>query len=80
MGKFEKQLLRPKDVKLDPDFYGGRDKVERISALTAKFDQNVDFKKVLLDTKKAKLLHFIRGSEPEVDMELMELRATIHRP
>ena len=80
MGKFEKQLLRPKDVKLDPDFYGGRDKVERISALTAKFDQNPEFKKILLDTKKAKLLHFIRGSEPEVDMELMELRATIQRP
>jgi predicted NAD-dependent protein-ADP-ribosyltransferase YbiA (DUF1768 family) len=79
-GKFEKQLMRPKDVKIDADFYGGRDRVERMAALTAKFEENPDFKKVLLETKKAKLLHFIRGSEPEVDMELMELRATIRRP
>ena len=74
-GKFEKQVLRPKDIKLDSDFYGGRDKVERLSALSAKFEQNPDFKKVLLATKKAKLLHFVRGSEPEVDMDLMDLRA-----
>jgi len=33
--------------------------------------------KVLLDTKKAKLLHFVRGSEPEVDLLLMELRKNI---
>lgn len=75
-GKMRKEL-RYENVKLDPDFYGGRDKVERISALTAKFDQNLNFKKVLLDTKKAKLLHFVRGSEPELDMDLMELRAKI---
>jgi len=43
------------------------------NALTAKFE-NPEFKKVLVATKKAKLLHFVRGSEPEVDMLLMELR------
>jgi predicted NAD-dependent protein-ADP-ribosyltransferase YbiA (DUF1768 family) len=74
-GKFEKQLLRPKDVVLDSDFYGGRDRVERMTALAAKFEQNPDLKNILLGTKRAKLLHFIRGSEPEVDMALMELRA-----
>jgi len=32
----------------------------------------------LMDTKKAKLLHFVRGSEPEVDMALMDLRAKMN--
>ena len=73
MGKYRKELGFEK-VSLDPDFYGGRDKVERGNALTAKFE-NPQLRKVLLGTKKAKLLHFVRGSEPEVDTLLMELRA-----
>lgn len=73
-GKFENHLLRPDNITIDPDFYGGRDQVERSNALKAKFEQHPNLKKVLLDTKKAKLLHFVRGSEPEVDMLLMELR------
>lgn len=73
MGKYRKELGFEK-VSLDPDFYGGRDRVERANALTAKFE-NPQLRKVLLATKKAKLLHFVRGSEPEVDTLLMELRA-----
>jgi predicted NAD-dependent protein-ADP-ribosyltransferase YbiA (DUF1768 family) len=71
-GKYRKELGNEK-VSLDPDFYGGRDKIERANALTAKFE-NPEFKKVLVATKKAKLLHFVRGAEPEVDMLMMELR------
>ena len=70
-GRFEKQLMRPTHIKLDPDFYGGRDTVERTKAVTSKFQQNEDMKKTLLSTKKAKLLHFVRGSEPEIDTVLM---------
>ena len=73
-GRYEKELLRPKDVKLDADFYGGRDRVERGNALMAKFEQSPELKKMLLDTKEAKLLHFVRGAEPEVDTLLMETR------
>lgn len=73
-GRFEKELVRPKDVKLDADFYGGRDRVERGNALMAKFEQNPELRKMLLDTRDAKLLHFVRGSEPEVDTLLMETR------
>jgi predicted NAD-dependent protein-ADP-ribosyltransferase YbiA (DUF1768 family) len=72
LGKYRKELGFEK-VSLDPDFYGGRDKVERANALTAKFE-NPQLRKVLLGTKNAKLLHFVRGSEPEVDTLLMELR------
>jgi predicted NAD-dependent protein-ADP-ribosyltransferase YbiA (DUF1768 family) len=73
-GRYEKELLRPRDVKLDSDFYGGRDKVERANALMAKFEQNSELKSMLLHTLNAKLLHFVRGSEPEMDTLLMETR------
>ncbi len=73
-GRFEKQLMRPNHIKLDPDFYGGRDTVERTKAVKAKFEQNEDLKKMLLSTKRAKLLHFVRGSEPEIDAVLMKVR------
>lgn len=78
-GRFEKQLMRPTHIKLDPDFYGGRDTVERTKAVTAKFQQNEDMKKTLLSTKKAKLLHFVRGSEPEIDTVLMKVRFDTQR-
>jgi predicted NAD-dependent protein-ADP-ribosyltransferase YbiA (DUF1768 family) len=73
-GRFEKMLMRPNHIKLDADFYGGRDVVERTNAVKAKFEQNEDLKKTLLSTKKAKLLHFVRGSEPEIDTVLMKVR------
>jgi len=76
-GRFEKQLLRPNNIKLDADFYGGRDVVERTNAVKAKFEQNEELRKTLLFTKKAKLLHFVRGGEPEIDTVLMKMRATI---
>jgi predicted NAD-dependent protein-ADP-ribosyltransferase YbiA (DUF1768 family) len=66
--------MRPNHIKLDPDFYGGRDTVERTKAVKAKFEQNEDLKKMLLSTKRAKLLHFVRGSEPEIDAVLMKVR------
>ena len=77
MGKYRKELGFEK-VSLDPDFYGGRDNVERANALMAKFE-NPQLRKVLIGTKKAKLLHFVRGSEPEVDTLLMELRVKMSR-
>lgn len=73
-GRYEKELLRPREVKIDSDFYGGRDKVERANALLAKFEQNLELKSMLLHTLNAKLLHFVRGSEPEMDTLLMETR------
>ncbi len=76
-GRYEKELLRPKDVKLDSDFYGGRDKVERANALMAKYEQNDELKRMLVNTRNAKLLHFVRGAEPEIDVLLMETRKKI---
>lgn len=64
--------------KIDADFYevgvNPRYQEERRVALTAKFKQNLDLRSVLLETKKAKLVHFVRGKEPETDELLMKIR------
>jgi len=43
-------------------------------AMYAKFSQNDDLKKILLDTKKAKLTHYSRGNPPVVFYDLMRVR------
>ena len=82
-GKFEKKLIRPTDVTHDPDFFelgpDQRSIKERFDALTAKFSQNQDMKKVLLETKDAKLVKFIRSSPPEVDIQLMKVRKNLKK-
>ncbi len=82
-GKFEKKLIRPTDVTHDPDFFElgphQRSIKERFDALTAKFSQNQDMKKVLLETKDAKLVKFIRSSPPEVDIQLMKVRKNLKK-
>jgi hypothetical protein len=37
----------------------------------------MDLKKMLAETKKAKLLHFVRSGQPIVDMDLMNVRGKI---
>ena len=51
-----------------------RHREERFSALEAKFGQNLDLQQILKETKRAKLTHFIRGREPEIDILLMKIR------
>jgi len=83
-GKSKDNVLRDKHITIDPDFYevseNPRNKMERSVALIAKFNQNLDLKQALLETKRAKLLHFIRGKEPEVDTALMKLRRELENP
>jgi hypothetical protein len=73
-GKYKKEQIRPKDYKIDPDFYPTRNKEERKRALHAKFTQNLDMKQILLNTKNAKLVQYVSGSNSKPDIELMELR------
>jgi hypothetical protein len=64
----------PKNIDIDPDFYGERSTVERESAILAKFEQNEDLKLLLFNTKNAKLVHYIHGTPGEPDMILMNIR------
>lgn len=77
-GKLKDRVLREKRITIDPDFYevgvNSRSKLERKTALEAKFSQNLDLKTALLETKEAKLVHFMRGKEPETDDLLMTVR------
>jgi len=77
-GKLKDRVLRPKNVKIDADFYEigpvNRLETERMKAIEAKFTQNLDLKKVLMETKNAKLVKFIRSSPPFVDEPIMRLR------
>jgi len=75
-GKYLGKLIRPSEVKLDSDFFGEskRYKKEMYAAQYAKFSQNKDLKKLLLETKDAKLTHHSRGMNPVVFDELMLIR------
>jgi predicted NAD-dependent protein-ADP-ribosyltransferase YbiA (DUF1768 family) len=75
-GKFKQELLRPTNVKHDPDFLKNKSNII-YKAQYAKFTQNEDLKNLLLYTKNAKLVHFIKGENPEICNELMVIRNTI---
>ena len=83
-GKLKDRILRPKNVRFDADFVETdlimRNVEERSRALEAKFMQNADLKKILAETKKAKLVHFIRSGRPITDDALMKLRGKILSP
>lgn len=78
-GKLKTDILRPKQVLIDPDFYPIRNIQERSKALRAKFTQHAELARILMETKKAKLVHYIAKNPPEIDLELMKLRDELIR-
>ena len=66
--------LRPADIRIDPDFYGSRQKDEREKALYSKFSQNEELKHILLFTKNAVLRKYIPKRKAETDHSLMTVR------
>jgi predicted NAD-dependent protein-ADP-ribosyltransferase YbiA (DUF1768 family) len=84
-GRLKDKVLRTKNIIPDADFYAdvndpakaSRDILERETALEAKFTQNLDLRKVLVETKNAKLVHFVRSEPPIVDLPLMKLRSAL---
>ena len=73
-GKYKGVLIRPKEVKIDEEFYGPRAEKEMNQAQMAKFSQNPDLKQLLLATQNAKLAHHLRGKAPELFEGLMMIR------
>jgi predicted NAD-dependent protein-ADP-ribosyltransferase YbiA (DUF1768 family) len=80
-GRLDHKVLREKHIKSDEDYFEVKldspHEIARKKALDAKFTQNLDLKKILLETKNAKLIHFIRGFPGKTDEELMKLRKAI---
>jgi predicted NAD-dependent protein-ADP-ribosyltransferase YbiA (DUF1768 family) len=68
-------IIRPSRITIDPDFFNhGRSDREMENAMFAKFSQNKDLKDMLLSTRNAKLVHYQRGSAPEIYHHLMRVR------
>ena len=77
-GKHKGGLLRGKDIKIDPEFYGGTENAVLENGIYAKFNQDKsDLKQTLIQTKKAKLQHYKKGAEPEIANSLMLVRSKI---
>ena len=79
-GKYKGTLLRPVEVSIDPTFYGKRKEKELFDAICAKFTQIDELKLVLLETKNAKLMHYLKGKEPELAEQLVTVRDKIRGP
>ena len=78
-GKYNNELVRPAEVKIEPDFYNKKNKQILFDANYAKFTQDEDLKRLLLATKKAKLTKHISGKSPQICDELMLVRDKIQR-
>lgn len=79
-GKSKGKQLRPKNVVVDDGYFqNGRASRELYSGQEAKFTQNDELKHLLLATKRAKLIHHVRGSPGVVFSELMEIRDKMSR-
>ena len=76
-GKKNNKTLRPKEVKIDADYHLGRFEEERERAISAKFSQNEDLKQMLLLTKNALLMEFIRRNPAKKDIILMGVRRSL---
>lgn len=78
-GKHDGISLRPKDVKIDPDFYGTKQNSVMKMALNAKYSQHPDLMEMLLETKRAKLVHFKPKRPPVTFIHLMEIRSALSK-
>lgn len=70
----KKTAQKDEKTKINPHFYEGMHKTSRKEAVFAKFSQNENLRRVLLNTHKAKLVHYEQGKEAEPDTILMEVR------
>ena len=68
----------PKDIEIDPDFNSsGRGRIEMLKALKAKFTKNEELADMLIKTKDARLMHYIKSSPPEEFTGLMKIRKAL---
>ncbi len=78
-GKYEGNLIRPKEVVIDADFHGKR-KIDVLKeAQMAKFSQTKEMRDLLLATKNSKLMHYKKGKPSEFVETLVNIREKIKK-
>ena len=78
-GKYEGNLIRPKEVVIDADFHGKR-KIDVLEeAQMAKFSQTKEMRDLLLATKNSKLMHYKKGKPSEFVETLVNTRQKIKK-
>jgi predicted NAD-dependent protein-ADP-ribosyltransferase YbiA (DUF1768 family) len=75
--KETKELIRPVEVSVDPEFDDKVGEKALKDALYAKFSQNEDLRNMLLSTRNAKLVYCKKCKEPKLAEELIEVRNKI---
>ena len=78
-GKLKGEHVRPSEVRMDANLQAKDKKKSLQRALEAKFTQNEELKRILLETKNAKLMHYRKSKEPELAEELMMLREELKK-
>jgi hypothetical protein len=85
-GKLKGEIVRPKDIIIDPDFYKqapgskfSRGEIEMENAMRAKFTQYPELKALLIATKKARLERINRGKPADVLHHLMRVRRELQQ-
>ena len=79
-GKYKDQLIRPKEIQIDPEFYTKNADKVLYNALHAKFSQHEDLKQLLLNTQNAKLVQYLKSRKGEVCNDLMIVRDKLANP
>jgi hypothetical protein len=76
-GKLGTIQIRPATIKIDPTWNEARESEAIERATRAKFTQNEDLASLLKETKRSKLVHFLRGKPATIEKELMSVRREI---
>ena len=76
-GKYKHQQIRPTDVTV-PSVSTVEEDNEREAGQFAKFNQNSELKDMLLKTKRAQLLHYVRKKPAEIATTLMKIRERLN--
>ncbi len=76
-GKLKGKLVRDSNIKIDPEFYGSKQKHILRKATKAKYLQNPELFKILLNTNDAKLMRLKKGNPPELLDDLMVVRSEL---
>lgn len=74
--KYNGKVVRPKGVVVDPEWDESIERQVTEIAQRAKFE-NKELREVLKKTGDAKLLHYMKGQPPRVEVELMKVRKSL---